>query len=173
MFGGSYLTARPEEKPKYGALNTLMDPLGVSSTVPRFGNCFLILKREVKLRCTLSGKGSKGGNVNLGTLDSYRHCLMDYDDDDLTNVMEVSKSWAESGSRHPPPISYRHSFNNTAQTPYREAQIHGDIVLSRDIEALVLHPSHIDSQWVQEAGSIFARMHKVRVDRVVGASRWP
>ena len=169
MFGGAYLSASPNEKPKYGALNPFLDALGVNSAVPRFGDCFLVLKREVKLRCSMGGKGSKGGNLNLGTLDHYRHCLMDYDLADFTKLLEVARTWGQSGlsTLCPPPLSYRHSF----QGSYKEVQIHGDILLGQDVEALVLHPSHISNRWIQEAATIFEITFNVRVDRF-GASRW-
>ena len=171
MFGEAYRYTSGREKPKYGALNPTLDPMGVSCAAPRFGDCFFILKESVKRRCTAAGKGSKGGLVNLGTMTSYSHCLLDYSDEELSSLMETAKAWKQGQGGRVQKVSCVGHEGFIQQGSYKEVQIHGDIVFSRDVEALVLHPSHMNSQWVHEAASTFSQRFNVRVERW-GASRW-
>lgn len=148
MFGEAYLTAHvtPSDRPKYGALNLMLLPDGPS---PRFGSCYFLLKPHVLPRCTFSSTGSQLNPPEKGTLDTldgvlaalltesfYREFalgvhnirtrkLIDHLRDNLTKPFQDPSTQAAARN-----LDY-----------FIEAQVHGPIWLSDDVEILVADPS--------------------------------
>ncbi|MGW1870118.1 DUF3626 domain-containing protein [Streptomyces mauvecolor] len=122
MFGGAYHAdgVRPEERPKYGALNLLGHADGAA---PRFGSCHVRLRAEVNRRATFCHGDSHLGPKDVGTADAFASVLA---------------GLAEAGTdvRRTPSGEHGRALDG-----YVEAQVHGPVVLATDAEALVLDPS--------------------------------
>jgi hypothetical protein len=75
LFGKHYAKAKPVERVKYGVLNFLKDPRGVTQAL-NYGRSFLKLK-NIKFRTTFapSDTGGMKGEL-LATLFHYAHILM-------------------------------------------------------------------------------------------------
>jgi len=131
LFQGIYEGAAAFDRVKYGVLNAVNDPRGISTVAKQYGLDYLVL-RGVRLRTTFSDRDS----CNQGQLAScewYAHVLEKYNDLELRAVVEVAvgeRLFADS------------SVLDTAAGGYKEVQIHGEIRLSQHLEAVVMHPSH-------------------------------
>ncbi|WP_405612336.1 DUF3626 domain-containing protein [Streptomyces sp. NBC_01508] len=134
LFGGAYHAdggARPGERPKYGALNLYGHPDGAS---PRFGSCHVRLRPEVNARVTYCHGDSHLGPVDVGTIDTFGRVLAGVlaEDADIARLpypavaVTAAVTAAEPGRK---------------LDAYVEAQVHGDIDLVTDAEALVVDPS--------------------------------
>lgn len=128
MFGPSYDRAKGHERVKYGCLNFTgaFDGVKVASL---YGQFYLLLAPHVRVRCTFwtadTGGFASSSNNKLGTCEHQAHLLLDYPDAELKLLMEVGsgkKSWGASSAR---------------VSSYKEIQVHGDVDLRRDVEALV------------------------------------
>jgi hypothetical protein len=148
LFGGAYHTpgAAAAERPKYGALELLRQAAGPS---PRFGSCYIVLSREVSRRSTFTHLDSHEDPKDVGTLDEL--------DAVLAAVLRdaFSRECVFGVGNLPVPLLVRR-IQNEARLPigtrgwaaptrnldyYIEAQVHGDIDLAADVEALVIDPS--------------------------------
>jgi hypothetical protein len=118
LFGGAYHrpAVPPRERPKYGGLNLMGYADGAC---PRFGSCHLRLRARVLSRCTFCLGDSHTGPAVVGTIDVLEPIL------------------AASAECIPPPQGEL----GRALDDYVEAQIHGDIRLADDVEAVVCDPS--------------------------------
>ena len=66
----------PEERPKYGALNSTR---AVSGGAPTYGTCYMILKEGVGQRTTFTGQDSGGCQADaVGTIDHLEHVLLEW-----------------------------------------------------------------------------------------------
>lgn len=112
MSGGPHDAAPPALRPKYGALNRRLDPVGGS---PRFGSCHLRLRRHVLARTTFRCPDSHLGprDFGIGTADA-RVALADENRLGLDPALDDSV----------------------------EAHVHGVLRMGEDVEALVLDPSY-------------------------------
>ncbi len=148
MFGGAYHgpDSQPEERPKYGALALFRHSDGAA---PRFGSCYFVLSRDVSKRCTFTYGDSHLAPPYFGTLRTWLPLLEGF-------VGEVVQSGAALGCSgdlfalcarllgREFALSTRERL---AQEParsldhYIEAQIHGAVDLSRDVEQLVADPA--------------------------------
>ncbi|MEU6078356.1 DUF3626 domain-containing protein [Micromonospora sp. NPDC047074] len=144
LFGGAYQSpgVRPGDRPKYGGLNLLDHPDGAC---PRFGSCHLRLRPEVLARATFCFGDSHLGPRELGTLDVFEPVLaallaatdgtgvsLGVPGDVVTLVRALLRrreaGWASGAA-------------GRALDDYIEAQVHGELSLARDVEALVVDPS--------------------------------
>lgn len=140
MFGGAYSGAADTERPRYGGLNLMRHPDGAS---PRFGSCHLRLRPEVLERCTFCFGDSYLQPEHLGTLDTLRDVL----DALFRAVRETGVALGRPGLDEPalrqalvsPPAP---SGQGRALDDYIEAQVHGNVRLAEDVEALVADPSY-------------------------------
>jgi hypothetical protein len=160
LFGGAYhadgVTNR--ERPKYGALELVRYPDG---PIPRFGSCYFVLRQSVAEHTSFTFMGSEDPRATerVGTIGR------------MHSVMAALLAEIEAGGMTTPPWPpYRaptlgvaqltiprllHLFHELAQ-PRKdpavgkagrvldtqiEAQVHGPINLSRDVELLVADPS--------------------------------
>ncbi|GAA3401586.1 DUF3626 domain-containing protein [Paenibacillus hodogayensis] len=145
LFGGAYQTVgcKPEERPKYGALNVMDYPDGAA---PRFGSCYIRLRQGVTDRCTFTFGDSHTGPDCVGTGDNLAPlfvALLDAADQSghalgapaADAAAVVRRLLAAAGSQNMPVEPGR------ALDDYIEAQVHGPIALAADAEALIADPS--------------------------------
>ncbi|MCW3819266.1 DUF3626 domain-containing protein [Micromonospora sp. DR5-3] len=143
LFGGAYQRpgVLPAERPKYGGLNLLDHADGAC---PRFGSCHLRLRPATLARTTFSFGDSHTQPTDFGTLEIFEPVLAallaatagtgaslgvaGMDTDSLLRAL-LRRGERESGAV------------GRALDDYIEAQIHGDVSLAHDVEALVVDPS--------------------------------
>ena len=151
LFGGAYqqVGVAPGERPTYGGLDLVRHPDG---PCPRFGSCRLQLRREVLERCTFSFGDSVTRPTALATLDVFEpvlaalleaaeaggHTSVLSPCDTVPGIREVGVADLVAlllGERPPS------SEPGRALDDYIEAQVHGEVLLGRDAEALIADPS--------------------------------
>ena len=148
LFGRAYQNpdSSVTERPKYGALNLLSYPDGPS---PRFGSCYFLLDSNVAKRCTFTYLDSHLAPEERGTYEEF--------DDIMAALLSeaFSREFALGEHALPPKKllkrileGFESQFANLyRKTPsrnlnhYIEAQVHGDIGLLTDVNALVIDPS--------------------------------
>ncbi|KAF2071028.1 hypothetical protein CYY_007649 [Polysphondylium violaceum] len=121
MFGGIYDNCEAEERVKYGSLNFRSRLIGGS---PRFGSCYFRLKYHTLCNSTFVYPDSFYNPTDFA-VHANVHTLID-----------ICTSRASAGD---------------CLDDYIEAQVHGDIVLERDIEALVMDPCFKDTVYEEYA----------------------
>jgi hypothetical protein len=130
------------------------DPCGIASVSKQYGKDYLIM-RGIRLRATFSDKDScnKG---QLASCEWYAHVLQEYNDLELQAVVEVA-----IGDR----LFVDSAVLDTAVGGYKEVQIHGELVLSRHVETVVVHPSRRGTNlegkirsWCKQIGARFEFM---------------
>lgn len=117
LFGGAYDHAPAHQRPKYGAINLFDNPRG---GWPRFGSSYWTLDPCIADRCTVTIPGSHSSRAWSG------RCT------ELAELLPV----AQDGSAA---ASVRRRFQ-LIDGPV-ELQIHGEIMLGRDVIGVVLDPS--------------------------------
>jgi hypothetical protein len=136
-------------RPKYGALDLVRNSDGPA---PRFGSCYFLLRPEVSSRSTFTYGGSQAAPKDVGTVDEFDAILAALLEECFTRdtalgvekvrpkgmlelIEGLSKSTlVEANYKKLPSRNLDHLI---------EAQIHGDVLLSRDVEALVVDPSFL------------------------------
>lgn len=138
LFGGAYAGAAAVERPKYGALDVMRHADGAA---PRFGSCHVRLRPEVSARATFCFGDSHVGPADLGTADALYPVL-------AAVVADAAASGQSLGVAGADPVAELLALPGAAPRGpgrsldfYVEAQVHGDVDLARDAEALVLDPS--------------------------------
>ena len=111
IFGGAYDTEAAEARPVYGALNVRRRSVGGS---PRFGSAHLRLRAQALDRATFCFPDSFYEPSTFGVADAAQAV--------------IAAALAEAGPADP-------------MDGYVETQVHGPVLLERDVEALVLDPS--------------------------------
>lgn len=148
MFGGAYQLdgVTNSQRPKYGALDLMLHPDGPA---PRFGSCYFLLSPMVSYRCTYTYLDSHQDPKEKGTYGEF--------DDILSAIFKDAffRNDAIGEKNLTPRILIEHLLYNLEQpfkdpskrvsnrnlNHYIEAQVHGDIILSNDVEVLVVDPS--------------------------------
>jgi hypothetical protein len=134
--------AAASERPKYGALDVMHHADGGS---PRFGSCYLALRRHVNARCTFTWGDSHLGPEVVGTADVFEPLLAAMLEAAVTGreVLGVRLTAADVLRRAigVEGVEGVESVLGRALDDYIEAQVHGPIELSSDVEALVIDPS--------------------------------
>lgn len=74
MFGPVY-DGSDTERPRYGNLN-LMAHIKGDKAAGHYGKSYLLLKKHVRRRCTVTSRDSSNPNAVLGTLDHSAHVLL-------------------------------------------------------------------------------------------------
>jgi hypothetical protein len=155
LFGGAYNpSVAAAERPKYGALNLMGHPDGAS---PRFGSCHLRLRPGVARRCTFSFGDSYTEPGCVGSAALFAPLLaalvasveatggaLGCRDLDAPGLLRRLVSPFDHGenielatSRGAGPVVPQ----GRALDEYIEAQVHGEIQLATDAEAIVVDPS--------------------------------
>jgi hypothetical protein len=142
LFGGAYQRAgvAARERPKYGALDLLGHPDGAA---PRFGSCHLRLRPEVTRRSTFCFGDSHLGPRDTGTIDALAAVLAGL----LEAVRDTGVALGRAGIDVAglcarlvagPATAPQHG---RSLDDYIEAQVHGEVRVPRDVEAIVADPS--------------------------------
>jgi len=148
LFGGAYQEAGvpAEQRPKYGGLNVMGHADGAS---PRFGSCHFVLRPHVADACTFTWGDSHQGPEHVGTSDVFEPILAAM----LASAETQSETLGVSGLSVPQLIRLLASFERDsgpapaggalgrALDAYIEAQVHAEIALGEDVEALVIDPA--------------------------------
>lgn len=148
MFGGAYQLEEVTvgQRPKYGALDLMLHPDGPA---PRFGSCYFLLAPKVSHRCTFTYLDSHQDPKEKGTFKEFDDLLAAVFKDaffrndaigqkDLTpkKLIDHLLNHLEQPIMDPSKRKSNRNLNH-----YIEAQIHGDITLTEDVEVLVADPS--------------------------------
>lgn len=153
MFGGAYQIegSRNSQRPKYGALNVMLHADGPA---PRFGSCYFLLSPKVSRRSTYTYLDSHQDPKEKGTYEEFDMILAALMEDVFVNesalgekdltprkwvehmLVNFEKPFSDPSTKEP-----RRNLNH-----YIEAQVHGDVSLQDDVEALVADPSFKDTQ---------------------------
>ncbi|MFJ4923544.1 DUF3626 domain-containing protein [Streptomyces sp. NPDC088725] len=135
LFRGAYHVpgVRPSERPKYGAVNLYDHPHGAA---PRFGSCHVRLLPEVSGRTTYCHGGSQDGPADVGTIDAFACVLAGLLEDDPAAAGAIGKLPYGPAGGLVPGLEPGRKLDE-----FVEAQVHGDLDLATDAEALVLDPS--------------------------------
>ena len=153
---------RPAERPKYGGLNLMGHTDGAS---PRFGSSYLVLHARVTQRCTLTWGDSHLGPEHVGTVEVLEPLLAAL----LEGVEATGSALGVSGLDVPRLLdrlstcAARAAEDPAGADPgraldtYIEAQVHGDVDLSTDVEALVVDPSFDGTPTGDRLGELSAR----------------
>jgi hypothetical protein len=128
LFGDAYKDAIPFQRCKYGVINLTNDPQGVQKASSQYGLSFFEL-RGVRSRTTITPSDSATLPISkVGTLGLCAHVLQECTDKELEAALMV-------GTKR---TSY---VSSEVVVPYKEAQVHGAVCLSSDIERIVVHAS--------------------------------
>lgn len=123
-FAGAYDDTPPADRPRYGGLDLVGRSTGAC---PRFGSCHLVLRRTVLDRATFSWGDSVTEPSVVGVWEV------------LEPVIEAAIA-DRSSDLHGP----RRGADRLDS--YVEAQLHGPVVLSEDVDVLVADPSFRGAQ---------------------------
>lgn len=163
LFHGAYqmdgVTAA--QRPRYGALDLMRNADGPA---PRFGSCFFVLNPEVTNRTTLTFGGSQDRPRHQGTATELDAVLAALLEESFTRDFALGVH----GVRPPQlverliSLADRESESNLYETGSAsrnldhvvEAQVHGEVALGRDVEAVVVDAAFRNT----EIGQILARM---------------
>lgn len=138
IFDGKYHTHPliPEERPKYGGLSALNSPKGNGGDW--YGSCFFELRQDVKFRTTFTPKNSSGAKtLDVTAIDSLEILLDQVRERDpkyLKSMFEVARGDRAS-------ITQAYGGN------YIEAQIHGTLDLTRDVEFIVVDAKYLTTPY--------------------------
>lgn len=117
-FAGLYDIADDAKRPKYGAMNFLRRADGVAPAT-HYGECFLELSRDVNKRCTIAPHDTSVCNIDdMGVPDYCFHVISKFAAEELRGLCDLA-----AGGK----TTARYSGG------YREIQIHGDVIISRDV----------------------------------------
>lgn len=147
LFDGAYheKSVSNYERPKYGALNLMWYSDGAS---PRFGSCFIQLYPHVLRRCTFTFGDSYTQPKCVSTINVFESIFVELFNS-VINSQTVLGYKCASVTELVQRFIDTHSGNwdlmsgnlGRALDDYIEAQIHGEIDLATDVEALIADPS--------------------------------
>ena len=148
LFGDAYdrPESAPTERPKYGALNVMLQPDGPS---PRFGSCFFLLSKDVSDRCSFTYQDSHEDPDEKATYEAFddvasalfgdafkSEFALGEHDLSPSRLLEHLTNRIGGAFLDPASLAPRRNLNH-----YIEAQVHGDVSLAKDAEILVADPS--------------------------------
>lgn len=132
LFGTCYDKAKAFDRPKYGVQNIWNDWRGVMGA-KQYGDSYMVLK-DVRLRCTFSPEDSANLPARrLSVLDFYGHVLNEYSDLELKETLRVASGVGNVGDSEKVIEKWG---------KYKEAQIHGEVSLSKHVERIVANQRH-------------------------------
>eukprot|EP01084_Bolivina_argentea_P019906 37018_1 len=123
MFGEVYFGANPDERPKYGCLNVNLKPEGCILAYQYGDGYFVMNNITIRWRVTMTIKDSFAVDGDCATLKNCIHLLNQLDNKELKEMIYIS-------------IFGKCEKNRIHQKEYREIQIHGPVILNRDIYSL-------------------------------------
>jgi hypothetical protein len=143
LFEGAYHDgpAPADERPKYGGLDVMGHADGAC---PRFGSCYFELRPHVLSRCTFTWGDSHAGPEHVGTIEVVEPLIAAL----LESVAATGEALGVAGLDVASLAARLAGGLDAAPRPvgraldaYIEAQIHGEIDLSRDVAALIVDPA--------------------------------
>ena len=169
FFGGNYHKPEinPADRPKYGALIMMGHADGPA---PRFGSCYFILKPEVSKRSTFTYGGNQDDLqvLKTGSLDTFEVIIaalfkrisdgenvLGWDNLTLIDLITRLESLFSQSNAGPPQIP----MLGRALDSFVEAQVHGDVSLYANVEALVVDPSYKESKIEDLCHSLCSKFH--------------
>lgn len=129
---GAYDDAPAQERPKYGAVDHRRRPLGGA---PRFGSCYFRLAEHALERATFCFPDSFTQPSVIGTAARFG------------NLLDAVRRFDRQPPQHEPE-------DGDLLDGYIEAQVHGVLIIERDVEAVVLDPCYRDTAHADSAGSL-------------------
>lgn len=124
LFRKIYHDAEPSERVKYGCLR-LLNSVKIGGSALGYGPSYMILKDENKYRTSIVNGDSAAMQQHLITFDNCAHLLLYIDEKILHELIKVAKNKGSSSD---------------VMFTFIEAQIHGDLIFSRDIDKLMIDP---------------------------------
>ncbi len=146
MFLGLYDKYEGFDRPKYGTINTTLDPKGVTTAIP-YGKWYFTLHDHVRRRCTMTLSDSFVTNNNpCGNFDFCAHIINKMSDGELRAIERILQN-----------VSPFESIT----IPYHEVQIHG--ALSFDLDIKSMHICNKDTDMHAKAYE-FAQKNNINVE---------
>lgn len=127
LFSNIYNDALPEERVKYGCINLYGKNYGCKSALI-YGESYIILKSNVKKRCSFVCGDSSGMQPHLANFEHLYQLLLYINDSTILNLIKLVKGEKIDDDNY----------------PYVEIQIHGDVMWNRDIEKLMINKQAIE-----------------------------
>lgn len=144
LFNDAYNNDDGFYRVKYGPLNITNDPNGVKAAMP-YGDSYLLLKNDIKNRTTLT-YGDSSGLCEIATFNNLFHILNKINDDLLDKIIRLSRG---------DDCSFESNYGF-----YFECQYHGELLLERDLEAIVINKRHKNDKQFNELLEKFSNRHK-------------
>lgn len=132
LFNKIYGSVSAENKVKYGCLNLYRSNYGVRSATG-YGDSYIVLKESVKDRISFCFGDSFNKPEYISTFDYFDQILLSLPYSTMENILKI--------------INHQSFVDDNYS--YIEAQIHGDVVFSRDIELLMINARHKDSEIIK------------------------
>jgi hypothetical protein len=140
---------------KYGCLNLLSDPTGCPSA-KGYGSSYMIFKNNIKSRTTFVCGDSSSKQTHICTFDNCVQLLLYMDELTLKNVIQLAKM--KKTKQYNKIIL--HGLQHQRSYMYIEVQIHGDVVLNKDVSHIMLYHKNYDDE-------ILARLDRLGVPYTV------
>jgi len=136
LFNDIYKDANFIDRPKYGSINFLNNPSGIS-LLKSYGDCFIKYKNSVKYRTTFIHGATYKMDYHIATFNYYAHILYYY----LKSKEQIIYDLVNIANK-------RLSSSTLTIDPYIDAQIHGPVLIS-DIESIhIPKTQQIDANFV-------------------------
>ena len=142
IFGRAYDEVPGSERPVYGGLNYLHKPVGAS---PRFGSAHFRLRPHMLVRTTFCYPDSVYEPTDFAVAAVHPCDIETVSNNRFADVSESCRRLISLAV-----ADYSEGSTRDPLDDYIEAHIHGPVVVSRDIEALVLDPCYRGTE-VEEA----------------------
>jgi hypothetical protein len=157
LFDGHYDGATDGERVKYGVLNFVNNEKGCQGPCSiTYGSSFLVLRRSrLQHRTNVCNRDSSRSNALVGTLSDCAHIFLSSHDSSLRAFLEIV-----TGRRKCQTIDWQVVSGGYS---YLEAIFHGDIVLNRDVEELVVSANDAEVDGVVELSRVFANKNNCRL----------
>jgi hypothetical protein len=136
---------------KYGCLNLLNDPAGCQSAKP-YGNSYFILKPEIKNRSSFVASDSSNRQPHICTFDYFSQLFLYIEVETINAINLIIKNLNKKDSQKIEKIDFVKNYYK-----YIEVQLHGNIILNRDVQEVRLHISdanpdimkHLENQQIK------------------------
>lgn len=132
LFDKAYDESEPWIKVKYGCLNIMSDAIGCRDAIGCYGNSFMILKPDIKSRTSFTFDDSCKNPEHICTFDNFIQVFSKMNDRMIKDIILMTKK----------NLSKDDLSKDRRYYTYIEAQIHGDIVIKRDVEHIMLYHEH-------------------------------
>ena len=146
LFGKFYDDVEGFQRPKYGCLNVVRDPKGITSA-SQYGDSYFVLK-GVRLRCSFADQDSSSDNCELACCEWYAHVFNQFGKRELQAILQVANG----------KLPFKPS---SCIATYKEIQVHGEISLRDNIDYIVVAARHKKHPQVLQHIATFCSTHDV------------